>query len=67
MILASRDSSFSFMSRDETVIIWNAKSGERIKTLEGHSYPVNSVSWSPDGKYLASGSGDGTVIIWGAD
>ena len=36
-------------------------------TLEGHSNYVNSVSWSPDGKYLASGSWDGTVKIWGVE
>ncbi|MBO5838121.1 MAG: PD40 domain-containing protein, partial [Bacteroidales bacterium] len=31
-----------------------------------HSNLVYSVSWSPDGKYLASGSGDKTLIIWDA-
>lgn len=32
--------------------------------LEGHSDSVNAIAWSPDGKYLASGSGDNTVKIW---
>ncbi|KAL4742401.1 WD40 repeat-like protein [Aspergillus similis] len=32
--------------------------------LEGHSEPVFSVSWSPDGSLIASGSIDNTVRIW---
>ncbi|MEO0223796.1 MAG: hypothetical protein ABIL76_01725, partial [candidate division WOR-3 bacterium] len=35
-----------------------------IKTLEVHSDYVVSVSFSPNGKYLASGSEDGTIKIW---
>ncbi len=30
----------------------------------GHSYRVYSVAFSPDGKYLASGSRDNSVKIW---
>ena len=35
-----------------------------IKTLTGHSNSVNSVNYSPDGKYLASGSSDKSIKIW---
>ncbi|MFN6499765.1 MAG: hypothetical protein RMX65_022620 [Nostoc sp. DedQUE01] len=33
-------------------------------SLEGHSDTVTSVSFSPDGKMIVSGTADGVVIIW---
>ena len=38
--------------------------GARKKTLEGHSGRVYSGAFSPDGKFLASGSDDGIVQLW---
>ena len=37
-----------------------------LQTLKGHSDIVWSVCWSPDGKYLASGSADEIIVIWDA-
>ncbi len=36
---------------------------EKIK-LEGHTDPVSSIAFSPDGKILASGSRDKTIKLW---
>src|SRR6266568_4466559 len=35
-------------------------------TYQGHSDYVSAVAWSPDGKRIASGSGDHTVKVWDA-
>jgi len=35
-----------------------------VRTLTGHILGVNSVSFSPDGQFLALGSSDDTVKIW---
>jgi len=44
--------------------IWETASGTRRSVLAGHDGPVVSLSFSADGKYLASGSEDTTVIVW---
>jgi WD40 repeat protein len=32
--------------------------------MQGHSSYVLSVSWSPDGRFFASGSWDESLVIW---
>ena len=50
-------------SYDKTIILWNISREEPIKTFTGHSDSINSVVFSPNGEYLASGSWDCTIIL----
>ncbi|OHW96508.1 katanin p80 [Colletotrichum incanum] len=54
-------------SRDNTVRIWHADTGECTQELKGHSDWVNSVAFSHDSTLVASASRDNTVRIWYAD
>lgn len=44
--------------------LWDVERGACIHTLTKHTEPVYSVAFSPDGKFLASGSFDKCVHIW---
>jgi WD40 repeat protein len=46
-----------------TVRVWPAGGGDAL-TLAGPEQPVNALAWSPDGRRLAGGGGDGLLFVW---
>lgn len=40
------------------------QTGEGVRLYTGHHSTVYSLAMSPDGRTMASGSDDGTVIVW---
>ncbi|KAL6798148.1 vegetative incompatibility protein HET-E-1 [Trichoderma sp. SZMC 28012] len=52
-------------SYDKTIKLWDTATGRCMATLVNES-PVNAVSFSPDGRQLASASYDKTIKLWDA-
>lgn len=49
---------------DNSVMLWNLKSGKPLKTFKGHAGFVYGLSFNSKGNFLATASDDKTVKIW---
>ncbi|MEG3872906.1 hypothetical protein, partial [Microcoleus sp. Z1_B5] len=50
-------------SWDKTARLWDL-TGKLIQEFKGHQEGINSVSFSHDGKYIATASSDNTARLW---
>ena len=67
----SRDTDlYTHCLRQKALRLWKSSATSShfklSKTLNGHTWEVTSISFSPDGSKIVSGSGDKTVKIWDA-
>src|SRR5262249_59325887 len=46
------------------LVLLDAENGAKLRRLTGHVNPVRALSFSSDGKWLASAADDQTVCVW---
>jgi len=51
-------------SRDETIRLWDAETGQCLKTLACPGSWIQTLAFSPDGETLVSGGSDGEIRLW---
>ncbi len=55
----------SFFSPGSNYIqVWNTTTGKMLLQYNGHHDFIQSISWSPDSKYIVSTSVDGSIQLW---
>jgi WD40 repeat protein len=47
------------------IYLWNLSDGELLHTIDSQYGWLNDIAFSPDGRYLAVGSSEGVVRLWG--
>ena len=75
LLLPGHEARIASGGADNTVQVWSFGKAAHTQAMalqgdiliyRGHSGPVTSVTWAPDGQRIASGSEDGTVQVWRA-
>jgi WD40 repeat protein len=49
---------------EREIRLWDTATGKERRRLQGHDDWTTSLAISPDGKFLASASLDGTILVW---
>jgi WD40 repeat protein/energy-coupling factor transporter ATP-binding protein EcfA2 len=52
------------MTDDNSIRMWDLKTGEQTRVFEGNNDGITTIDISPDGKQLISGSVDRSVHLW---
>jgi len=52
---------------DASIRFWETSRWQKARTLQGHTDPVTSLDFSPNGAFLASGARNGEVKLWAMD
>jgi WD40 repeat protein/DNA-binding SARP family transcriptional activator len=52
---------------EPVAVVADVSSGAEVFTLSGHKAPISDVAWSPDGRWIATASADGSTRIWEAE
>ncbi|HEU4560625.1 MAG TPA: NB-ARC domain-containing protein [Longimicrobium sp.] len=50
-----------------TVVVYDLKGGKIFRLPRGHSRAVSAAAVTPDGQWIVSGAGDGTLKVWDLD
>ncbi|MFP4134844.1 MAG: protein kinase domain-containing protein [Halothece sp.] len=53
-----------FIGKDNCVRLWRVGNWQTHSKLTQHAAPITAVKFTPDGKFLVSGSRDKTIKIW---
>lgn len=64
LVFSPADALLASAGRDQTVRVWDVRTGQCLELWRGHEAPVTALALLPKGTGFVSSSTDGTVRIW---
>lgn len=61
------DKTLAILNGKGDIVLWDVATAKKQGTLNGPAHKVNSMTVTPDGKTLISGSDDQTIKLWDMD
>jgi hypothetical protein len=52
---------------DEAARLWDLRDGALVRALEGHTYGLAALAWTPDGAHLVAAGADQSLRVWCVD
>ena len=63
-VVASADGRFVLQGREKAAVLIDAKTTQEIRALVGHTDLILTATFSPDSRFVATGSFDSTTRLW---
>jgi len=64
LVFGPRGDRLIAVQNDQTMVLWNPRTGRRVARLSGHTDDIINACFSADGRYVLSTSRDRTARIW---
>jgi RNA polymerase sigma factor (sigma-70 family) len=64
VVAFSPDSRMLAQGDRQSLVVWNLATAQALGRYEGHRAFIGAVAYAPDGRSVATGSGDTTALIW---
>ncbi|MEL7039280.1 MAG: WD40 repeat domain-containing protein [Cyanobacteria bacterium J06592_8] len=60
----SKDSQYAVITINDVAEVWNLQNQKKVATLDGHSFRISSVEFSPNSQLILTTSRDRTTKLW---
>jgi WD40 repeat protein len=67
LVAISSDFARALTDDGKTARLWDVLTGKEVNHFDQHTWWVSALAFSADGRYVLSGSMDGTAYIWATD